>query len=315
VASPQSNRARVRSNTKRAVIVMRKKFIKTYEKIISADDKQVLLLGDIGVFGFRNVFAAFPSRVFNIGILEPATIGLAAGMSKAGLTPTIHTIAPFLVERAFEQIKIDLGYQQLGCNLVSVGSSYDYAALGCTHHCPGDIGILQYIPGIEIVVPGTPEEFDKLFTDSHDNGKTTYYRLSEKSHSLDFKVQFGKANVIKKGRDLTVITFGPMLEQVYTAVKDLDVTLLYYSTISPFDEDTLRNNLTSSQKILLVEPFYSGTMFDKVIHALRGNKVSIKSLGIPREFLRNYGSAHEHDKALGFNMENIEKYIKAFKDE
>jgi len=294
---------------------MRKQFIKTYEKVISADDKQVLLLGDIGVFGFRNAFAAYPSRVFNIGILEPATIGLAAGMAKTGLKPTIHTIAPFLVERAFEQIKIDFGYQQLACNLVSVGSSYDYAALGCTHHCPGDVGILQYIPDIEIVIPGSAEEFDRLFSESQDNGKTTYYRLSEKSHSYNFEVQFGKANVVKKGRDLTVVTFGPILEQVYAAVESLDVTLLYYSTISPFDEDALRNNLTPSQKILLIEPFYSGTMVEKVSHALRGKKVSIQSLGVPREFLRNYGSAQEHDRALGFTVENIEKYIKAFKDE
>jgi transketolase len=291
---------------------MRKQFVKTYERVIAADNQQVLLLGDIGVFGFRNAFAAYPTRVFNIGILEPATIGLAAGMAKAGLTPTIHTIAPFLVERAFEQIKIDLGYQELGCNLVSVGASYDYAALGCTHHCPGDIGILQCIPGVEIVIPGTAAEFDALFSQSHNNGKSTYYRLSEKSHTHDFDVQFGRANVLKKGDDLTVITFGPMLEQVYAAVKDLNVTLLYYSTISPFDEDTLINNLTPSQKILLVEPFYSGTMFEKVINTLRGKKISIKSLGIPREFLRNYGSANEHDEALGLTIENIGNYVRAF---
>ena len=95
-----------------------------------------------------------PLRAHNIGILEQSTIGLAAGLSLAGHFPIVHTIAPFLVERAYEQIKIDLGYQQLGSNLVSVGGSYDYAGLGCTHHCPADVGILNKIPGIEIIVPG-----------------------------------------------------------------------------------------------------------------------------------------------------------------
>ena len=125
---------------------MRKQFVSTFESLIKKDKKLSLLLCDIGVFGFRNSIAKYPNRVMNIGILEQSTIGVAAGMSRSGLIPVIHTIAPFLVERAFEQIKIDFGYQDIGCNLVSVGASYDYASLGCTHHCPADVALLKNIP-------------------------------------------------------------------------------------------------------------------------------------------------------------------------
>ena len=125
---------------------MRKQFVKTVEDILDKDKKLIVLLGDIGVFGFRNSFEKYPERVYNIGILEQSTIGMAAGLAMHNFIPVIHTIAPFIVERSFEQIKNDFGYQQLGGNFVSVGNSYDYAALGCTHHCPADVGILKNIP-------------------------------------------------------------------------------------------------------------------------------------------------------------------------
>jgi transketolase len=90
-------------------------------------------------------------------------ISLAAGLSKTDLIPVVHTITPFIVERALEQIKVDFGYQKLNGNFISVGNSYDYAGLGCTHHCPGDIAILSSIPGIQLVAPGNDKEFNLYF--------------------------------------------------------------------------------------------------------------------------------------------------------
>src|SRR3989339_1983837 len=169
---------------------MRKQLVKTVQSTLATDDNVVLLLGDIGVWGFREAFKLYPERVFNIGILEQSTISLSAGLSMSGLIPVVHTIAPFLVERAYEQLKDDFGYQKLGGNFISVGASYDYAALGCTHHCPADVNILINIPGMEIVVPGTAEEFDKLFKESYNNGNITYFRLSERKNQTEVKVKF-----------------------------------------------------------------------------------------------------------------------------
>ena len=138
---------------------MRKQFIKSLQDILYSDDNTALLLGDIGVFGFRNELKNIPNRVYNIGILEQSTVSLAAGLSSIGITPFVHTIAPFMVERALEQLKIDFGYHGLGGNFISIGASYDYSALGCTHHCPGDILSLSSIPNMQIVVPGTSGEF------------------------------------------------------------------------------------------------------------------------------------------------------------
>lgn len=288
---------------------MRNQLVKTVEHHLALDERLVLLLGDIGVFGFRNAFKEHPARVYNIGILEPTTISVAAGLAKTELIPVVHTIAPFLVERSYEQLKIDFGYQKLRGNFISVGASYDYAALGCTHHCPGDVSILMSIPGMEIVVPGTAAEFNSIFQQAYANSHPTYFRLSERENENSQAVRFGQANLIKKGTAATVVVVGPALQHVLPAVDSLDVSVLYYSTIVPFDAKTLKENLTPSGKILLVEPFYSGTLMAEICKAARPMPINIDAIGVPREFLTHYGSAIEHDEAIGLTATNIQNRL------
>jgi transketolase len=287
---------------------MRQQLVQTVETIMSADDRLLLLLGDIGVFGFRNAFKNFPDRVYNIGILEQATVSLAAGLATLDFIPVIHTIAPFLIERSLEQSKIDFCYQKLCGNFISVGASYDYAALGCTHHCPGDVGVLKNLPGMEIVLPGTSQEFDTLFHQAYANGHPTYYRLSERSNSLEHNVTFGKAEVIRKGSQLVIVAIGPALEHVVEAAKDFDVTILYYTTVMPFDAATLRENMNCS-KILLCEPYYRGVLSSEIITALFPTLITIDHLGVPLDFLTNYGQVEEHDNQIGMTSIHIKKRI------
>ncbi len=287
---------------------MRKQFVKTLEDIIEQNDKTILLLGDIGVFGFRVALEKHPDRVYNIGILEQSTVGLAAGLAMTGFIPTVHTIAPFLVERSYEQLKLDFCYQKLGGNFISVGGSYDYAALGCTHHCPGDVAILKNLPGMEIVVPGNANEFDLLFRQSYANGHPTYFRLSERNNAENFNVKFGQATIVKKGKQATVIAVGPILNQVLAAVENSDVTVLYYTTVSPFDSETLKHN-SESGKILLCEPYFSGALIPDIVSALQGKHLMIDSIGVPNEFLNKYGKAEEHDEYIGLTAKNINKKL------
>ncbi len=290
---------------------MRGQFVTTVESILAEDSRTVLLLGDIGVFGFRNAFKNYPGRVYNIGILEQSTISLAAGLALTGLIPIVHTIAPFLVERSLEQLKIDFGYQRLGGNFVSVGASYEYSALGCTHHCPGDVAVLKSVPGMEIVVPGNSSEFDSLFRQTYANGNPTYFRLVERENPSGYDVKFGKAEVLKTGKSGTVIAVGPVLGAVIKAVEKMDVSLLYYTTISPFDGETLRRNC-SSEKIIICEPYYEGGLATDVCQVLSPKPVSLRYIGVPYNFLTNYGKREEHDAAIGMTSEKIRERVNEF---
>lgn len=278
----------------------------TASKIIESDERAVLLLGDIGVFAFRDLLSKYPLRAHNIGILEQSTIGLAAGLSLAGHFPIVHTIAPFLVERAYEQIKIDLGYQQLSSNLISVGGSYDYAGLGCTHHCPADVGILNKIPDIEIIVPGHKAEFDALLSSNYNNPRTTYYRLSETVNDKQYQVEFGKNVKIKEGEDLTIIAVGPMLKTVIEASEDLDVSIIYCTTVKPFDVDSIKG---VSPKILIVEPYYSGPILRNIEQSLGGLNGSYSCIGVPDKFIRKYGDKENIDNLLGLDRVAVRKKI------
>ncbi len=269
--------------------------------VMERDDRVVLLLGDIGVHGFREAFERFPTRTFNIGILEQASVGLAAGLAIEGLVPVFHSIAPFIVERAFEQIKIDFGYQQLGGNFVSVGASYDYAALGATHHCPGDVQILKTIPGVQIFVPGHPLEFDNHFKTNYANGKLNYYRLSEQSNLYPLPQER-----LRHGNQGVVIAFGPTLDRVLEATDDLDVTVHYRNTIAPFEMPVVHRRT----RLITVEPFYEGTMAAEIEGYSKGSE--ILRIGVPRRFLTNYGSRQEHDEKYGLTASAIREKIKGF---
>ncbi|MEI6278418.1 MAG: hypothetical protein WCQ16_03410 [Verrucomicrobiae bacterium] len=293
---------------------MRRQFIKTVEEILEQDDRLVLLLGDIGVFGFRNASQKYSKRVINIGILEQSSISVAAGLAKEGFIPIFHSIAPFVAERAFEQLKDDFCYQFLGGNFISVGASYDYAALGCTHHCPGDVSLMKSLPNMQVVTPGDPCEFDMLFRQTYANGSPTYFRLTERKNNLNHHVEFGKAEVIQQGKKLTIVAVGPLLNTVIHAVEGLDVAILYYTTLAPFDGRTLAENCPSG-RLAIVEPFYEGTLTNDVVTSMGGRAISITSIGVPRRFLTNYGTAEEHDRECGLTAcairQKVEECLRA----
>ena len=119
----------------------------------------------------------YPKRYFNIGICEPAMVNVAAGLSKMGLIPIVHTITPFLIERSFEQIKLDFGYQKLPVNLVSVGGSFDYSKLGCSHHSYSDLAIINQFENSQFFYPGSAVEFDVLFNQTYRKNKINYFRF------------------------------------------------------------------------------------------------------------------------------------------
>ncbi len=288
---------------------MRKQFITTTEIIFKKYKNPILLLGDIGVFGFRNLLKKFSQRAKNIGILEQATISFAAGLSKMGFIPIVHTIAPFIVNRAFEQIKIDFGYQKLKGKFVTIGSSYDYAALGCTHHCPDDVNLMLNIPNMQVVVPGNSKEFEEIFFKTFNQKDPFYFRLTDKENNYPLKVKFGKINHIQTGSQLTLILVGPVLNYIdFNLLKSYNINIIYVTTLRPLDTINLKKINKNISKFLIIEPFYSSYLESKLLEIFN-KKIIIKNISVPYKFLTNYGTKKEHDIKNGFFMKSIKKKI------
>lgn len=290
---------------------MRKAMIESVTDFIRKDDNSALLLVDIGVWAFRDILKDFPERVKNIGIFEDGMVSVAAGLSLQGIVPTIYGITPFIVERALEQIKLDFIYQGIGGNLITTGAAYDFSTLGYSHFCAEDIRVLKALNELEIVTPGSGSEFKKIFDKTKDNGKLTYFRLTDHPNTYEVDIEFGKANIIKRGKKATIVVFAEMLDAVIEATRDFDVNVVYYTTVNPFDVDTLRS-VENTGKIVVVEPFYEGSMVDDVVFALKGKPLVIESIGVPRKVLRDYGTKKEKDELYGLTAKEIRNKLTQF---
>jgi transketolase len=249
--------------------------------------------------------------VVNVGIREQAMVGVAAGLALEGFRPIIHTYAPFLVERAFEQIKLDLAHQDLGAVLVSIGASHDASREGRTHQTAGDVALIDTLPGFSIHVPGHADEAEVLLRHAVNHGGRAYVRLSEQTNRAPRRTETGGFDVVKTGGAATVIAVGPMLDRTLAAVEELDVTVLYAATVRPFDADGLMRTLARAE-VVLVEPYLEGTSARLVSAALTHTPLRLLSIGLPRAELRRYGTPEEHDQALGLTAETIRRRIRDF---
>ncbi len=266
---------------------------------------------DIGMWAIRDVLKNYPDRCVNVGIYEDGMMSIAAGMARRGLVPTIFGIQPYLIERTLEQIKMDLAYQKLGVNIVGTGAAVDYPKYGYSHYCAEDLGIIKMIPGCEFIAPGTSKQFLQLFNQTYRDGNPTFYRISDHPNvNYDPDVDFGKACIMQKGEDATVIAVSVMLDDVMDVCKDKNVTVLYYTTLEPFDKEALALNC-SSNKVLIVEPEYEGSFLYDIHQALSDRPLLIKQIGFPREIFRNYGTYEEKMSYYGLTKERIEQDLES----
>lgn len=291
---------------------MHNRFFEIASDLVISDERVILLFGATGVGipkNMRSLMKQYPDRIIDAGIMEQAIVSMAAGMAAAGMIPVFYAQSPFIVERAYEQLKIDFGYQKLGGNFIGYGASTEVAAYGPTHCCQADTGVLKLIPGMQIVTPGGVSEFETLLRAEYDNGNPTFFRLTRYENSIKNDVCMGKANVIKTGSQATVVAVGPMLEAVMKAIGDEDITVLYYASIMPFDEDTLRRNFVNN-RVLLCEPYYYGALSTNIMTALKGELVKMDYVGMPLEFVSNYGFVSENAEYFGFTEQQIRDKLK-----
>lgn len=289
------------------MLTMRHAFATVANDLLETDPRIAVTLADIGTGGFPQ-----SDRVINVGIREQALIGTTAGLSLAGLRPFAHSYAPFLVERPFEQIKLDLGHQDLGAVLVSIGASFDAATEGRTHQSPGDVALLASLPDWTIHVPGHPAEVEEMMRSAAASDDRIYIRLAADTNSQPYPVT-GKLTQIRTGsaHGPTVIAVGPMLDRVVAATSGLDATVMYASTVRPFDRDGLSNAARSSD-VVLVEPYNEGTSAAEVTNALTDRPIRLLSIGVRNREHRRYGTRHHHTRAHGLDETSIRKRIEAF---
>ncbi|MFI6488881.1 transketolase family protein [Streptomyces sp. NPDC050564] len=293
---------------------MRDRFAPVVSRLLDEDPRVAVVLAEIGKDGFADARRKHPDRVINVGIREQLLIGAGAGLALTGLRPVVHTFASFLVERPFEQVKLDLGHQDAGAVLVSAAASFDWPAGGFTHMAPGDVTLLDTLDGWTVHVPGHPDEAETLLRHAVAAGDDkVYVRLSVQSNAQGLAVDGTRFLTVREGRAGVVVAVGPMLDAVLAATEGLDVTVLYATTVRPFDAAALRRATgTAGTDVVLVEPYLAGTSTAVANDALADVPHRVLGLGVGRRELRRYGDIDEHVAAHGLDARSLRERIDGF---
>ncbi|MFD2078392.1 transketolase [Actinopolymorpha cephalotaxi] len=299
---------------------MRTEFARTVAELLDEDPRTAVVLADISADLFTESAHRHPDRTLNVGIREPLMLSVAGGLSLTGMRPIAHSYAPFLVERSFEQIKLDLGHQDARAVLVSVGASYDWTQGGRTHQSPGDVAVLDSLPGFAVHVPGHPDEVPSLLRHAVAADRSAYVRLSNRTNAAPRPAavtEAGRIDVVRRGGGALVLAVGPMLDPVLAATAGLDVTVGYAATVRPLDLAAVRDLAGTgtpgdAADVVLVEPYLAGTSSRLVDEALADRPHRTLALGVGRTEVRRYGTPEEHDVVHGLDPAGLRRSIDGF---
>jgi transketolase len=153
---------------------MRRAFGKEIAKLADRDDKVFLITGDIGYRIFDEFRAKHSERFINIGICEQSMIGFASGLALEGLKPWVYTITPFLIERPFEQIKLDIDQQKANVKLVGFA---DYPTLGPTHSELDASSLMKLFTNIRSYFPKNGSETINFVNQAYQEDKPAFISL------------------------------------------------------------------------------------------------------------------------------------------
>ncbi len=290
---------------------MRDTFVDTTTALLAEDPRTALVLADISAAAFEPAAARHPDRVLNVGIREQLMVGVAGGLALTGLRPIVHSYAPFLVERAYEQLKIDLDHQGVHAVLVSVGASYDRASAGRTHLSPADVALVDTLHDWTVHVPGHPGEVAALLRAAVAADTSAYLRLSV-LHNDRPRAGDGALQVVRDagpGAPL-LVAVGPTLDAALAGTAGLAVTVAYTNRPRPFDVAGLR--ALAGSDVILVEPYLAGTSTRVVTAALADRPHRLLALGVGRQELRRYGSADDHTRWHGLDAAGLRRSVADF---
>lgn len=287
----------------------RAQFARTAGDLVETDPAVALVYAEISGQFFGEVEARHPDRVINVGIREQLLVNVGAGLALTGMRPIVHTFGSFLVERAFEQVKLGFGHQDVGGVLVGSGGSFDAASAGRTHQVPGDVALMATLPGVHIHAPSTSTEVDTILRTTVAGDGLHYVRVVGQTNSTSYAGP--GLHVVRRGGGATVIALGPVLDDVLAAVEGRDVTVLYASTVRPFDGRGLRAAL-GTPDVVLVEPWLTGTSAHVVGETLRDLPHRLLALGVAPTELRRYGTPADHVAAHGLDAAGIRRSLDGF---
>jgi transketolase len=281
------------------------------------------MTADLSKYTDLHIFAqAYPERFFQMGMAEQLLLAAAGGMAKTGLTPFATSYAVFATRRAYDFIHQVICEENLNVKICAAlpGLTTGY---GPSHQATEDIAMMRAIPGLTIVDPCDALDIEQAVPAIAAHQGPVYMRLLRGSVPLvldeyDYKFELGKAQLLREGREVLIISSGIMTMRALEAAQALQqdsvgVSVLHVPTIKPLDEKTILNEVKHSDRLVVVAENHSliGGLGESIASLLLRSRLAPKylSIALPDAFLDAGALPTLHDR-YGISTQSMVQRIK-----
>lgn len=252
-------------------------------------------------------------RFIDVGIAEQTMIGTAAGLALRGRIPICHALAPFLIYRAYEFVRTDVGIAHLPVKLSSWIAGFLSDGNGPTHQAIEDVALMRGIPGMTVFCPADEADMLAMLPAVWASPDPAYVRLIVRK--TDFQhapFEIGKAEVVSKGTDVTLLVYGYLFEEARQAAKILEsnglsVGLVNMRSLKPVDEQAILDAAAGSKRLVTIEDhLLTGGLYSIVAETLLRHRQTADVLPLAlREKWFKPGRLPEVLEYEGFTPEKI----------
>ena len=266
---------------------------------------------------------AYPDRHIDCGIAESNMMGIAAGLSLTGKIPFASSFAMFAAGRAFEQVRNSIGYPHLNVKIGATHAGLTVGEDGASHQCNEDIALMRTIPGMVVMCPSDDIEAKACVRAALEHVGPVYIRFGRAAVPVindrpDYKFEIGKGQIVREGKDVTIVATGIMVDSALQAAEKLaadgiDAEVINICTIKPLDKDIIVNSAKKTGKVVTCEEHsVIGGLGSAVCDALAEEyPVKVKKIGMQDVFGES-GSASDLLKKYELDGDGVYKQVKEF---
>lgn len=303
---------------------MRNTFVKGLIELLNSEKRNgklntYLLTGDLGFNAFEPIRDMYPKHIINAGIAEQNMVGVSGGMAMLRKNVFVYSIIPFILYRAFEQIRNDVCYPNLPVRFVGMGASMSYANAGATHHPLEDLKVADSLPNMTILSPSDPKEVEIFMQLMNSIKGPVYMRLSRNGdplvHEKHDLIRIGKALKLVEGNEVLIVACGIVTKTAlevankFNHKKNKTVEVLEIHTFKPFDYGSIAKSATGKKLVISIED-NTGALYEKVAVAIGGaEKQKVMSFKVPDEFTHMSGTREHLFDSYGITTAEICKRI------
>lgn len=295
----------------------------TLSKLMEKDSKILVLDADLSrPNGTYPLYKKFPDRCFNVGIAEQNMIGIASGLAAYGYKPIVVTFTPFATRRVCDQIAISVAYAKNNVKIIGTDPGITAELNGGTHMSMEDVGVIRSIPTMTIYDAVDDVQLGQALTQIMEYDGPMYIRMPRKKSQqvFDENYQFKlfKSDIIKTGKDVTIIATGTMVKEALNAAIELEkenifVEVISANTIKPLDEETILKSVKKTNAVITCENHnIVGGLYSAVCELLcKTYPLKVKAIGVNDEF-GQVGLYNDLLKYYNMTSKDIVKAVKEY---